>query len=112
MGCNGGNGLHGAGPKMDGRLASSRPKVEARIKPDQTRLDHLSYVLRSLQGSEGYCRPESAQESSLCFRVGPRIDFWRPGKRERRFGEEGWVWKRSRRENSSGQRQAGQGRAG
>lgn len=54
-------------------MTSNRRKTVARINPDQTRPDHLRYQLRPLQGSERRYRPESAEESSLCFRVGLRF---------------------------------------
>lgn len=50
VGCNGGNGLHGAGPRDGWQATGTQDCSSDQTRSDQTRSDPLSYQLRSLPG--------------------------------------------------------------
>lgn len=72
VGCNGGNGLHGTGPQMDYKQQAQDCSSD-QTRSDQTRSPQLPVEITP-GIRERRCRPESAEESSLRFRVGPRFE--------------------------------------
>lgn len=74
------------GPEMDGWMSSNRRKTVARIKPDQTRPDHLKLPVEITPGIRGEVSPRVCRGVFPMFQSRSSDRSWRPDKQQRRWG--------------------------